>query len=280
MSTIPRQPGADRRGPGAARGHPGLAVVTGASSGIGRSLAKVFGELGFDLMVTAENDAIHDAAAALRRPGVEVLAHQADLATAAGVESLHDAVVGSGRPVTAAALNAGIGVGGPFVETDLAADLRLVDLNCRSTVHLAKLLLRDMVRRGEGRLLITASVAAKAPGPYQATYAASKAFVHSFAEGIRVELADTGVTVTSLLPGPTDTDFFRRADMEDTKVGSGKKDDPDEVARDGVEALLAGRDHVVAGAPRNRALAAGSSALPDAAAAAAISRMTRPGSAE
>ena len=201
-----------------------------------------------------------------------------DLATAEGVTELYLAANEGGRPLDIVALNAGIGVGGPFHETDLEDDLRLVDLNCRSTVHLAKLVVRDMVARRHGRILVTASIAAKAPGPYHSTYAASKAFVHSFAEGIRHELKDTGVTVTSLMPGPTDTEFFDRADMEDTRVAQGAQDDPDEVAKAGIEALLDDKDHVVAGSLRNKVMAAASSASPDKAAAAAMVKMTEPGS--
>ena len=166
----------------------------------------------------------------------------------------------------------------PFVDTALEDDLRLVDLNVRSTVHLANCWCGPMVRRGQGRVLVTASIAATAPGPFHATYAASKAFVHSFAEGIRYELKDTGVSVTSLMPGPTDTDFFDRADMNDTKVGQGSKDDPDEVAKDGFDALMSGRASVVAGSFSNRVQAEVSTHLPDTAAAAAQSRMTAPGS--
>jgi uncharacterized protein len=264
--------------PTSAPGSPGLAVVTGASSGIGRSLARELGARGFSLLVVADDTQIRDAEQELRSEGAVVRGEQLDLSTADGVEALYRCVQEAGEPVTVAALNAGIGVGGPFVDTDLDADLRLVDLNCRSTVHVAKLLLRDMVRRGHGRLMVTASIVAKAPGPWNATYAASKAFVHSFAEGIRVELKDTGVTVTSLMPGATDTEFFERANMEDTRVGSGKKDDPDDVARDGVDALMAGKDHVVGGSTKNRAMAAASSASPDPAAARAAAKASEPGS--
>jgi len=256
-----------------------VALVTGASTGIGRALAQQFADHGFDLVIAAEDDAIQDAAEALRGSGASVRAEQVDLATAEGVTALHAAARETGT-VAAAALNAGIGVAGSFTETDLERDLRLVDLNCRSTVHLAKLVARDMVRAGSGRLLFTSSIAAKAPGPYQATYAASKAFVHFLAEAIRVELADTGVTVTSLMPGPTETDFFERADMLDTKLGAkDDKDDPEDVARDGFEALMAGKDHVVAGSRANALQSAAASAMPDSWAASVTSRMTEPGSA-
>lgn len=257
---------------------PPLALVTGASSGIGLALARQFRENGFDVIVAAEDQEIHAAAKSLENGGGGVWAHQLDLATPEGVQQLYDSTTSLGRPLAAAALNAGVAVGGRFDQTDLAADLNLVDLNVRSTVHLAKLLVRDMVRHGEGRLLFTASIAAKMPGPYHTTYAASKAFVHSFAEGIRTELKDTGVTVTSLMPGPTDTEFFERADMVDTKIAQGPTDDPNDVARDGFAALMAGKDHVVAGARRNAAMAAGGSMLPDSAAAKSMASTTKPGS--
>jgi uncharacterized protein len=255
-----------------------LAVVTGASSGIGLSLARQFVDHGFDVVVAAEDDGIHAAAAELAHSGRSVDPVQADLSTPEGVEDLATHVANFGRPVDAAAINAGVGVGGRFVDTELEDDLRLVDLNVRSTVHLTKLLVRPMAQRGHGRVLVTASIAATAPGPFHATYAASKAFVHSFAEGIRYELKDTGVSVTSLMPGPTDTDFFDRADMNDTKVGQGSKDDPDEVAKDGFDALMSGKASVVAGSFSNRLQAEVSTHLPDTVAAAAQSRMTAPGS--
>ena len=254
-----------------------LAVVTGASTGIGRSLAHQFADHGFDLVIAADEPMVAHTAVELGRAGRSVTAEQVDLAGAEGVKALYQAIQQLGRPVDAAALNVGIGTSGAFHETELDDELRVVDVNVRSTVHLAKLLLEDMVDRGEGRLLFTASIAAKAPGPYYATYAASKAFVHSFAQAIRYELRDTGVTVTSLMPGPTDTAFFDRADMEDTRVASMSKDDPDEVARDGFEALMAGKDHVVGGSVVNKVGAAGSRAVPDQVAAAAQAKLTKPG---
>ena len=257
---------------------PPCAVVTGASSGIGLALARQFLEHGYDVVVAAEDDELEAAADSLRDSGSQVTAVRVDLSTPEGVNELYLRASHGNRPIDVLVLNAGVGVGGPFTETDLEDDLRLVDLNVRSTVHLAKLVMRDMVDRGSGKVLVTSSVAAKAPGPFHATYAASKAFVHSFAEGVRVELKDTGVTVTSLMPGPTDTEFFDRADMEDTRVAQGSKDDPETVAADGFAALMEGRDHVVAGSVKNNLMAAGSSLQPDAVAAKGMSKMTEPGS--
>ncbi|WP_367138088.1 SDR family NAD(P)-dependent oxidoreductase [Saccharothrix sp. HUAS TT1] len=258
-----------------------LAVVTGASSGIGLELARVFVEHGYDLVVAAENDAVHDVARELATGGARVDPVRADLATFAGNEDLVAVVEGFGRPVDALAVNAGIGIGGDFVDdSDLRTHLRVVDLNIGSAVHLAKRLVPAMVDRGAGRVLFTSSVAATAPGPFHSVYAASKAFLASFSQALREELRDSGVTVTALMPGPTDTDFFRRAGMTDTKVATGPKDDPAEVARAGFEALMDGDDHVVAGSLRNKAQAVAGRALPDPVKARAMRAMTEPGSAD
>ena len=256
-----------------------LAVVTGASRGIGLELARQFAANGFDLILDAEDADVDAAAADLRRDGAEATAVQADQSTPEGVVALHAAIRDAGRPVDALAINAGIGTSGPFVDGDLADHLRLIDLNVRGAVHLAGLVVPAMAARGEGRVLLTASIASTMPGPYQSTYAASKAFLYSFAQAIRHELRDRGVTVTALMPGPTDTDFFERAGLEDTKVGQGSKDDPAEVARDGYEALMAGKDHVVAGSVRNKAMTAAAKVMPDKAAAAMHGAMSKPGSA-
>jgi short-subunit dehydrogenase len=253
-----------------------FALVTGASSGIGLELAREFAEHGFDLLVAAEGPDIEAAASGLRSTGAEVVAVQVDLATAEGVEKLYARVTAVGRPLDAVAINAGIGVGGPFLGTDLQDHLRLIHLNVTGAVHLARLVLVDMAARGDGRVLFTSSVAARMAGPYESTYAASKAFVLSFAEALRVELKDRGVTITALMPGPTDTNFFSRAGMEDTKLGRSKKDDPRKVARQGFEALMAGKDHVVAGSAKSKAQAVVASVLPDRAAAALHGSMSKP----
>jgi short-subunit dehydrogenase len=241
-----------------------LAVVTGASSGIGRALAHEFADHGFDVVIAAEDAELDAAAAELKTAAVTVTPVRVDLATTDGVNQLYATITSMGRPVDAMAVNAGIGAGGAFAtETSLDQELEIVDLNCRSTVHLTKLVVGDMVRRRAGRLLFTSSIAATIPGSYQAVYNASKSFVQSFALALRDELKDTGVTVTSLMPGPTDTDFFSRARMLDTKIGAGPKDDPRDVAHDGFEALMAGKERVAAGSMRNRVQAAASRLIPD-----------------
>jgi short-subunit dehydrogenase len=258
-----------------------LAVVTGASSGIGFELAKQFAEHGFDLIVAAEDSAIVTAAQELEGIGGKAEAVQADLAKPAGVELLHGRITAAGRPVDALALNAGIGMGGTFAtDTDLEQELQIVDLNCRSTVHLAKLVVRDMVARGDGRILITSSIASTMPGSFQAVYNASKSFTQSFALALREELKDTGVSVTSLMPGPTETEFFERADMLDTKVGADDKDDPEDVARMGFEALMAGKERVVAASLMTKLQGRASRFMPDRVKARMHRGMAEPGSAD
>ncbi|MDN3358631.1 SDR family NAD(P)-dependent oxidoreductase [Actinomadura sp. DC4] len=257
-----------------------LAVVTGASSGIGRELANEFARNGFDLLVVAEDDGIAEAAQDLEARGSAVTAVRTDLATFDGVEELFD-VIRAGRTPDVLAVNAGVGVAGRFPDNDLAAELRLVGLNVTSAVHLTRLVLPLMIERGGGRVLFTSSITATAPGPYHATYAASKAFLYSFSEAVRHELRETGVRVTALLPGPTDTAFFERAGMEDTRLGAMEnKDDPAEVARQGFQALMAGKDHVVAGSLKNKVQSAAAKVMPEKAKAKLRAGLTEPGSAK
>ncbi|MET0414907.1 MAG: SDR family NAD(P)-dependent oxidoreductase [Actinoplanes sp.] len=258
-----------------------FAVVTGASSGIGYELARQFAEHGYDLLVAAEDDGIDEAATGLRRDGVnQVTAVQVDLAQAEGVQRLAAAIEETGRPVDALVLNAGRGIGGDFVrETPLADELNVIDVNVTSTVHLAKLVLPGMVARNSGGVLFTSSIAATMPGAYQAVYNASKSFVQSFAEALREELKDTEISVTALMPGPTDTNFFERADMQDTRVGAGSKDDPAVVAKQGFEALMKDKAKVVAGSPKTKAQGVANKVLPDSAKAKMHRQMAEPGSA-
>ena len=260
-----------------------FAVVTGASSGIGRELARQFAANDFDLLICAEDDDIVAAADELRAGGAAVTVAQVDLAAPGGVDELYAAIRAAGRPVDAIALNAGIGAGGAFAgpdgdRTELDDELRVIDLNVRSTVHLAKHVVADMVERDAGRVLFTSSIASTMPGSFQAVYNASKSFVQSFALALRNELKDTGVTVTALMPGPTETEFFERADMLDTKVGASDKDDPADVAREGFEALMAGKERVVAGSLSTKLQGKGSRVMPDRVKAAMHRRMAEPGS--
>ena len=254
-----------------------LAVVTGASSGIGRELAKQLAKNGFDLLVNAEDDRLDAAAAELRGYGAWVRAVRADLRTAEGVEKVYTAVTAIGRPVDVAALNAGVGQGGAFLDNDLADELDIIDLNITSTVRLAKRILRDMAVRDEGKVLITSSIAATVPGSFQAVHNASTSFLQSFGEALQNELKYTGITITVLMPSPTETDFFRRAGMRDTKVGASPKDDPAQVAEQGFRALVKGDAKILAGALGTRAQGVAATVLPDRLKAAAHRQMAKPG---
>ncbi len=255
-----------------------LAVVTGASSGIGYNLAKVFAENGFDLVIASHGDRLSKAEADFKAMGVQVTAVDADLATYDGVEQLWTRVEATGRAVDAIALNAGVGVGGLFAETELEKEINIIRTNVEGTVHLAKRAVQHMVGRGSGRILIVASIASEMVAPREAVYAASKAFDLSFAKSLRAELEDTGVTVTALQPGPVDTDFFHRAGMDDTEVGSeGKKDsEPYDVAKQGFEALMKGEKHVYAASLSVKFQGAVANLVPDAVKAAMHERMAKP----
>jgi len=256
-----------------------LAVVTGASSGIGFELAHQCLEHGFDVLACAEDSEIESLPFRLGATGT-VFAVRADLATYEGVEALYAAIKAHHRPVDALLLNAGIGVGGEFAKTDLSDELRMVSLNCMHTIHLTKRVLPDMIARRQGRVLITGSVVSTAPNPYQAVYGATKAFVMSFGEALRFEIKDTGVTVTVLQPGATDTNFFERADLTDTKVGQDKKDDPALVAKQGFEAMMAGKDSVLAGSLASKVGGLMNEILPETVKAAQAGKTTKPGSAK
>ena len=257
-----------------------LAVVTGASSGIGLELAKQFAGHGFDLILAADRD-LHEAEESVTAEGGAVVSSvQGDLSTPEGVDSLYQAVKAGGRPVAALAANAGIGLGHAFLDQDLEDALKVVDTNIVGSIALIHAVGRDMRAAGEGRILITSSVASMIPGAFQAVYNGSKAFLQSFSFALRNELKDSGVTVTALLPGATDTEFFDRAGLSDTKVGSAgdKNDDPAMVARVGFEALMKGQGDVVAGL-KNKLQVAATHILPDTQLAEMHRGMAEPGSA-
>lgn len=222
-----------------------LAIVTGASSGIGYELAKCCAQNGFDLLVAADEPKINDAAHAFRQLGAAVDAIEADLATTDGVDKLYTAI--KGRPVDALLANAGRGLGRGFLDQDFNEVRRVVDTNVIGTVYLLQKVGKDMRGRGRGRILITGSIAGFLPGTYQAVYNGTKAFLDSFSFALRHELKDTGVSVTCLMPGATETDFFERADMMDTKIGTAKKDDAADVAKTGFDAMMHGDGDVVSG---------------------------------
>jgi uncharacterized protein len=222
-----------------------LAVITGASSGIGRALAELCARDGYDLVLAADRAEIGGVASALRETGVSVDAVQADLATIEGVDQLWATV--KGREVDALLANAGHGLGGAFLDQNFDQVRHVVDTNITGTLYLVHRVAGGMRARGRGRILFTGSVAGFIPGTYQAVYNGTKAFIDSFSFALRAELKDSGVTVTCLMPGPTDTEFFERAEMTDTRVAQGTKDDPVDVAKAGYTAMKRGDADVVAG---------------------------------
>lgn len=255
-----------------------LAVVTGASSGIGFHLAMLCGSHGFDLVVAADQG-MGEAAATLAGAGVVVESVTADLATQAGVDALL-ACIGD-RPVAALVANAGHGLGHAFLDQSFDDIRGVIDTNVTGTLYLIHRLTPRMRDAGQGRVLITGSIAGFMPGSFQAVYNGSKAFIDSFSWALRNELKDSGVTVTCLMPGPTDTQFFARADMLDTQVGSdtAKMANPADVAEIGFKAMMAGEGDVVAGW-KNKLQAAVASVTPSAVLAEQHRRMAQPGSAD
>jgi short-subunit dehydrogenase len=213
--------------------------------------------------VAAEDDGINDVPDKLSQWDSIVQPVQVDLRTADAVEHLFQSTIDGDRVLAAAALNAGIGRGDMFLKSELEDDLSIIDLNVRSTVHLAKLVLRDMANRNHGKVLLTSSVASMMPGSYQPVYNASKSFIQSFAEALHDELRDTPITVTALMPGATDTNFFHRAQMDDSIAGKMPKDDPALVARQGFDALMRGDAKVQGGAVSSHVLGAATRVLPD-----------------
>src|SRR3954452_3785132 len=230
-----------------AQGTRPLALVTGASTGIGYELAKCCAQNGFDLVIAADEPKIMQAAGDFRALGAAVEAVEVDLATLHGVDKFYGVAERLHRPVEALLANAGRGLGKAFLDQDFKDEKRVIDTNITGTVYLIHKVGRAMRARGAGKILITGSIAGLTPGTYQAVYNASKAFLDSFSFALRHELNNTGVTVTCLMPGATETEFFERADLMDTKVGAGKKDDPADVARQGFEAMMQGDGQVVTG---------------------------------
>ena len=222
-----------------------FAIVTGASTGIGYELAKCCAADGFDLLVAADEPLIEQAAIEFENYGFEAKAIQVDLSTVEGVEKLYQAT--GGRPVDALLANAGRGLGGAFLDQRFEEALRVLNTNITGTICLTQKIGRDMRARGQGRILLTGSIAGFLPGSFNAVYNGTKAFIDSFSFALRNELKDTGVTVTCLMPGATETEFFARAHMLDTKLGQSDKDDPTDVARQGYDAMMKGEGDVVTG---------------------------------
>lgn len=225
------------------------ALVTGASSGIGRELARLFARDGYDLVLVARNATRLEALAAEVREshGTHALVLPTDLALPSAADEVYAHIESRGIRVDALVNNAGFNVYGPFAETDAAAELDMLQVNVIALTRLTKLVLPGMVRRGSGRILNLGSTGSFAPGPFDAVYCASKAYVLSFSEALAAELEGTGVTVTALCPGPTRTAFATRAGMTETPLFSGRVAEPSGVAETGYRALMRGRRVIVPG---------------------------------
>jgi short-subunit dehydrogenase len=256
-----------------------FAVITGASSGIGLELARCCVREGVDVLIAADEPEIDRAANELRaeKGGGKVVAVQADLATMQGVDKLYDAM--KGRPVDILMANAGRGSGRAFLDQDFAKIRKVIDTNITGTVYLIQKVGNDMRQRNAGRILITGSIAGFMPGSFQAVYNGSKAFLDSFSFALREELRDTKITVTCLMPGPTETEFFKRADMMDTKVGTEDKDDAAEVARAGYDAMMRGEGDIVT-SMRNKIQSSVANVTPSDLLAKQHRKMAEPGTAE
>ncbi len=254
-----------------------LAIVTGASTGIGFELAHIAAEQGYDLLVVADEPLINNAADDFKRHGTDVMSVEADLSTFEGNDKLLEAA--RGRPIALLLANAGRGLGRPFLEQDPADWRAVIDTNVTGTTYLLQKVGQQMKRAGDGKVLIVGSIAGLMPGSFQAVYNGTKAYLDSFSYALREEMRDTGVSVTVLMPGATETEFFERGDMMDTKVGTAEKDDAGKVAKDGWDAMMAGSGHVVSGW-QNKLQAAMSHILPDAVLAKLHRGMAEPGTAK
>jgi len=255
----------------------GLAVITGASTGIGYELARCAARDGYDLVIAADESRIAQAADDLRQIGVAVEAVEADLSTVEGVDRLTERIEADGRSVDLLMANAGRGLGKGFLDQDFAEARKVVETNITGTIYLVQQIGNHMRARGKGRILLTGSIAGFMPGSYQAVYNGTKAFINSFSFALREELKDSGISVSCLMPGATETEFFKRADLMDTSIGQAKKDDPAEVARIGYEAMLDGEGDVVSGW-KNKLQAAVANVTPASLLAHQHAKMAEPGS--
>ncbi|MBY0215313.1 SDR family oxidoreductase [Paenibacillus illinoisensis] len=240
-----------------------LAMITGSSSGLGLELAKQFAQNGYDVAISGSSDRIFEAAETLREYGIEAYPLKADASTYDGVEDFWTFVSKLDRPVDAAVLNVGVGLGGAFVDTDLDDELRLISINITGLVHMTKRVVKHMISHKNGKILIVSSISATQPTPYETVYGPSKAFGFSFAESLRQELLETGITITALLPGATDTNFHSNAGMGSSQIGSSKKNDKTLVAKQGYEALMNNEDHVVGGDAETKQIAIDNRTIPE-----------------
>ena len=256
-----------------------FAIVTGASTGIGLELAKLAAGDGYDLLIVADEPEIEAAAQQLKQHGNDVQSVQADLSTTDGVDTLLSKA--AGRKVDLLCANAGRGLGRAFLDQDVGDWTKVVNTNVLGTTYLLQKVLKDMVARNDGKVLVTGSIAGYIPGSFQAVYNGTKAYVDSFVAAIQNEIKDSdGVTLTNLMPGPVDTEFFERADMMDTSVGTDpKKSDPADVAKDGYDAVMKGEASIVSGL-KNKIQTTVANVTPNAVLAEQHRHMAEPGTAK
>ena len=244
---------------------PKHALITGGSEGIGLELAKLFAQDGYNLILVARNSSdLDEVAKELQHEhGVSVHTIAKDLISHNAAFEVYDEVKARGIPIDVLVNNAGQGVYGEFVNNDIQRELDIIQLNIGAYVILTKCFLRDMTERNEGKILNVGSIAGEMPGPWQAVYHGTKAFVHSWSEGLRSELKDTNINLSILVPGATDTGFFDKADMKDSKIyEEANLSDPVKVARDGYEGLMKGEHKIVSGM-KNKAMVGLSQVMPD-----------------
>jgi len=254
------------------------ALITGASGGIGYELAKLFAADKYNLVLISRNQQeLDNKATELRQQGIEVITIAKDLFNRQEAFDLYDEVKSRGLHIDVLVNDAGQGLYGEFKDTDINRELSIIDLNIASLVILTKQFLKDMVARNEGKILQLASIASKVPGPWQSVYHGTKAFVLSFTEAIREELKDTNITITALMPGATDTDFFDKAGMQDSKMLEDKSSlsNPEDVAKDGYEALQDGKDKVISGL-KNKVQIAMTNLTPDSTVAHMMNEQQKP----
>jgi len=254
------------------------ALVTGATMGIGYELAKLFAQNHYNLVIVARNQQELDTTAEelKQQYGVNVVTLSQDLSKREGSFEVYDFIKARGIQVDALVNNAGQGQYGEFVDTDINRELEIIDLNIAAYLVLTKCFLREMVARNEGKILMVSSIGGELPGPLQSVYHATKAFISSFTEAIQNEVKETNVTITKLLPGPTATDFFHKADMEESKmVQDGSMADPATVAKDGYEALMSGELEIISGL-KNKAMVAASKVMPDSMVAETMHKQSKP----
>lgn len=241
------------------------ALITGGTNGIGLELARLFAKDGYNLVLVArdQNELERTARELQQEHKVFVYTIAKDLIEHNAPFEIYDEVKNKGILIDVLVNNAGQGEYGEFINTDIQRELDIIQLNIGAYVILTKSFLKDMVTRNEGKILNVGSVAGEMPGPWQSVYHGTKAFIHSWSEGIRNELKDTNVAVTILLPGATDTDFFAKASMEESKIyQEGSLADPVKVAKDGYDALMKGDDKIISGM-KNKAMVGVSHVMPD-----------------